>query len=133
MVRTWIGTATVSAASHIEDAEPTLRLTAQRGSPRQDNRANESLRIFAACPTVAGKSWERGPSAPTNACSMTIVPPIDPRQLAAEIEAATSEFNRLANLAGELGLQVEAVLIEQQMVGWSASRPILQVRVIQPG
>jgi hypothetical protein len=64
---------------------------------------------------------------------MPIVPPIDPRQLAAEIEASASEFNRLVNLAGELGLQVEAVVMEQQMIGWSAVRPILQVRVIQPG
>jgi hypothetical protein len=64
---------------------------------------------------------------------MSIVPPIDPRQLAAEIEASASEFNRLVNLAGELGLQVEAVVMEQQMIGWSAARLILQVRVIQPG
>jgi hypothetical protein len=52
--------------------------------------------------------------------------------MAAEIEAAVSEFNRLVNLAGELGLTVEAVVVEQQMIGWSATRPILQVVVIQP-
>ena len=31
---------------------------------------------------------------------MPIPPPIDPRQLAAEIESSVSEFNRLAALAG---------------------------------
>jgi hypothetical protein len=63
---------------------------------------------------------------------MTIPPPIDPRQLAAEIEASVSEFNRLVNLATELGLAVEAELHEQPTTGAIAARPILMVRVVAP-
>lgn len=63
---------------------------------------------------------------------MNVIPPIDPRQMAAEIEATVSEFNRLANLAGDLGLTVEAEIGHQPMVGWPAPRPILLVRVVQP-
>jgi hypothetical protein len=61
---------------------------------------------------------------------MTIPPPIDPRQLAAEIEAAVAEFNRLANLACELGVTVEAEIHAQPTAAPVASRPILMVRVI---
>lgn len=63
---------------------------------------------------------------------MAIPPPIDPRQLAAEIEAAVAEFNRLANLAGELGLAVEAEIHAQPMPGQLAPRPLLMVRVVAP-
>ena len=63
---------------------------------------------------------------------MAIPPPIDPRQLAAEIEAAVAEFNRLANLASELGLTVETELHPQQMSTPSGPRPVLMVRVIAP-
>jgi hypothetical protein len=63
---------------------------------------------------------------------MAIPPPIDPRQLAAEIEAAVAEFNRLVNLAGALGLTVEAELHEQPMPDFASGRPILGVRVIAP-
>ena len=61
---------------------------------------------------------------------MTIPPPIDPRQLAAEIEACASEFNRLVNLATELGLTVEAELHGQPTPGAPAERPMLMVRVV---
>jgi hypothetical protein len=63
---------------------------------------------------------------------MSIPPPIDPRQLAAEIEASVAEFNRLVNLAVELGLVVEAELHGQPMPGASAERPVLMVRVVAP-
>lgn len=62
---------------------------------------------------------------------MTLPPPIDPRQLAAEIEAAVAEFNRLVNLATDLGVRVEAELQTQAMPA-GAARPILAVRVIAP-
>ncbi|MDP3492583.1 MAG: hypothetical protein Q8R82_05675 [Hyphomonadaceae bacterium] len=60
-------------------------------------------------------------------------PSIDPRQLAAEIAASVSEFNRLANLAGELGLSVYAELREQPMRDQPAPRPVLSVQVVLPG
>jgi hypothetical protein len=63
---------------------------------------------------------------------MTLPPPIDPRQLAAEIEASVSEFNRLAALAGDLGLRVLAEVQLQDMPGWAAPRPVLAVQVIAP-
>ena len=63
---------------------------------------------------------------------MTIPPPIDPRQLAAEIEASVAEFNRLANLAGELGLQVFVELHAQPMPDQPAPRPVLAVQVVAP-
>jgi hypothetical protein len=63
---------------------------------------------------------------------MSVPPAIDPRQLAAEIEAAVSEFNRLANLACELGVAVEAELHPQARPGHPPSRPVLAVRVIAP-
>jgi hypothetical protein len=58
-------------------------------------------------------------------------PPIDPRLLAAEIEASVSEFNRLAALATSLQIQVLAVVSEQLMPD-APSRPILAVQVIAP-
>lgn len=61
---------------------------------------------------------------------MTIPPAIDPRQLAAEIEASVAEFSRLVNLAGELGLQVIADLNLEAMSGQASSRPILAVQVL---
>ena len=63
---------------------------------------------------------------------MTIPPAIDPRQLAAEIDAAVSEFNRLVHLAGSLGLQVEAELRHQEMPDQPRPRPVLAVQVIAP-
>ena len=63
---------------------------------------------------------------------MAIPPPIDPRLLAAEIEAAVAEFNRLVNLASELGLTVEAEVQEQAMPDFAGDRPVLSVRVVAP-
>ncbi|WP_374471705.1 hypothetical protein [Phenylobacterium sp.] len=63
---------------------------------------------------------------------MPIPPPIDPRQLAAEIGAAVSEFNRLANLAAELGLLVQAEIIPQPTPGGPGPRPVLAVQVVAP-
>ena len=63
---------------------------------------------------------------------MAIPPPIDPRQLAAEIEAAVSEFNRLVNLATDLGLRVEAEVHSLPAPSPTADRPLLMVRVVAP-
>jgi hypothetical protein len=63
---------------------------------------------------------------------MTLPPPIDPRELAAEIDAAVSDFNRLVHLAGSLGLQVEAELQQQAMPDQPGRRPVLAVQVIAP-
>ena len=62
---------------------------------------------------------------------MPVPPPIDPRLLAAEIEASVAEFNRLAALAASLHIQVLAVVSEQTMPS-TPSRPILAVQVIAP-
>jgi hypothetical protein len=62
---------------------------------------------------------------------MAIPPPIDPRQLAAEIEASVSEFNRLAALAATMGVVVAAELWRQDTVE-GAARPVLRVQVIAP-
>lgn len=62
---------------------------------------------------------------------MSIPPPIDPRLLAAEIEASVAEFNRLAALATSLQIQVVAVVAEQAMPG-APVRPVLAVQVIAP-
>jgi hypothetical protein len=62
---------------------------------------------------------------------MAIPPPIDPRQLAAEIEAAVSEFNRLAALAASLGVTVRVEVAEQR-AGGEPARPVLGVQVIAP-
>jgi len=62
---------------------------------------------------------------------MPIPQPIDPRLLAAEIEAAVSEFNRLAALACEHHIAVVAELQTQAQVD-RPERPVLAVRVIAP-
>ena len=54
---------------------------------------------------------------------MTIPPPIDPRLLAAEIEASVAEFNRLAALAASMGVQVVAEVGTQAEAG-AAARPV---------
>jgi hypothetical protein len=63
---------------------------------------------------------------------MTIPPAIDPRLLAAEIGAAVSEFNRLASLAADLGLLVQAEIIPQPTPGAPGPRPVLAVQVVAP-
>lgn len=63
---------------------------------------------------------------------MSLPPPIDPRQLAAEIEAAVAEFNRLANLAAQLGLTVETEVRSEPTPEFRPPRAILAVRVIAP-
>ena len=62
---------------------------------------------------------------------MAVPPPIDPRLLAAEIEASVAEFNRLATLATSLHIQVVAVVAEQEQQG-APSRPVLCVQVVAP-
>ena len=62
---------------------------------------------------------------------MAIPPPIDPRQLAAEIEASVSEFNRLAALAASMGVEVVAEVGSQDGIGEPA-RPVLRVQVVAP-
>jgi hypothetical protein len=62
---------------------------------------------------------------------MPIPPPIDPRQLAAEIEASVSEFNRLAALAASMGVVVVAEVGAHDGVEEPA-RPVLRVQVIAP-
>jgi len=62
---------------------------------------------------------------------MSIPLPIDPRLLAAEIEAAVSEFNRLAALASDHHIAVRAELrIEAH--GDRPDRPVLAVQVVAP-
>ncbi|HEY0648072.1 hypothetical protein [Phenylobacterium sp.] len=63
---------------------------------------------------------------------MPIPPAIDPRLLAAEICAAVSEFNRLANLADQLGLAVEVEVLHQQTPEHQHPRPVLMVQVVSP-
>ena len=58
-------------------------------------------------------------------------PPIDPRQLAAEIDACAMEFNRLAMLATSMQIAVRVELGEQVLGGYPV-RPILRVQVIAP-
>lgn len=62
---------------------------------------------------------------------MPIPPAIDPRLLAAEIEACVSEFNRLAALACAMGITVEAEVRRQAMPG-APERSVLAVQVIAP-
>ncbi|MBU1376112.1 MAG: hypothetical protein KKE02_24205 [Alphaproteobacteria bacterium] len=62
---------------------------------------------------------------------MPVPPPIDPRALAAEIEASVAEFNRLAALAATMHIQVMAEVSLQAMPGTPA-RSILAVQVIAP-
>lgn len=64
--------------------------------------------------------------------TMPVPPAIDPRLLAAEIGAAVAEFNRLANLASELGLAVEVEVRQQAMPDRAHARPVLAVQVIVP-
>jgi len=61
----------------------------------------------------------------------SIPPPVDPRLLAAEIEACVSEFNRLAALATSLHIAVVAEIGEQPSSDLP-SRPVLHVQVIAP-
>ena len=62
---------------------------------------------------------------------MPIPPPIDPHQLAAEIEATVSEFNRQAALATAMHVEVRVEVHEQRLGGFPA-RPVLMVQVIAP-
>lgn len=62
---------------------------------------------------------------------MSIPPPIDPRALAAEIEASVAEFNRLAALAASMHVVVVAELDHQPMPG-TPERPVLRVQVVAP-
>lgn len=62
---------------------------------------------------------------------MAAPPPIDPRLLAAEIEASVAEFNRLCALAATLQIRVIAEVTDQPMPGTPA-RPRLAVQVIAP-
>jgi hypothetical protein len=56
---------------------------------------------------------------------------MDPRLLAAEIEAAVAEFNRLAALACEHHIAVVAALRTQAQIE-RPERPILAVQVVAP-
>lgn len=62
---------------------------------------------------------------------MAIPLPIDPRLLAAEIEASVAEFNRLCALAASLEIRVIVELHEQPTPG-VPPRPVLGVQVIAP-
>ena len=62
---------------------------------------------------------------------MPVPPPIDPRLLAAEIEASVAEFNRLAALAASVHIQVIAEVASQAMPD-GPLRPVLSVQVVAP-
>ena len=62
---------------------------------------------------------------------MAIPPPIDPRLLAAEIEATVAEFNRLCALAAALQIRVIAEVNDQPATG-AAPRAVLRVQVVAP-
>lgn len=62
---------------------------------------------------------------------MPVPPPIDPRLLAAEIEATVSEFNRLCALAASMHVAVVAEIHPQDMPGGPV-RPVLAVQGIAP-
>ena len=62
---------------------------------------------------------------------MPIPPPIDPRILAAEIEATVSEFNRLAALAASVHIEVRAE-IQAFRVSGQPDHPKLAVQVVAP-
>lgn len=62
---------------------------------------------------------------------MAVPPPIDPRLLAAEIEASVAEFNRLAALAASMHIAVVAEVRGQPMAG-EPVRTVLAVQVIAP-
>jgi len=58
-------------------------------------------------------------------------PPLDPLLLAAEIEAAVAEFNRLIALACDHQVAVSAEL-QVQVQGDRPDRPVLAVQVVAP-
>ena len=60
---------------------------------------------------------------------MPIPPPIDPRLLAAEIEACLAEFNRLAAFATSIDVAVESE-IRWQSTPDAPRRPVLSVRIV---
>jgi hypothetical protein len=60
---------------------------------------------------------------------MSIPPPIDPRLLAAEIEASVAESNRLTALATSLHITVVAEL-QHQASPDQPLRPVLAVQVV---
>lgn len=62
---------------------------------------------------------------------MPIPQPIDPRLLAAEIEATVSEFNRLVAFATEHQIAVIGELRTQRR-GDRPDRPVLAVQVVVP-
>jgi|GEM_PF-5085165 len=62
---------------------------------------------------------------------MPIPQPIDPRLLAAEIEASVAEFNRLVALATDHHIAVQAEVHLQAMPA-RPDRPILAVQVVAP-
>lgn len=62
---------------------------------------------------------------------MPVPPPIDPRLLAAEIEASVAEFNRLAALAASLHIEVIAEILPQTTPGGPV-RPVLAVQLVAP-
>ena len=62
---------------------------------------------------------------------MAIPPPIDPRLLAAEIEASVAEFNRLAALAASMHIEVAAEVDRQAMSG-GPDRALISVQVVAP-
>ena len=92
---------------------------------RRPGRDNASL-------DRAGQGADKeAPPSPAGALHMPIPPAIDPRLLAAEIEASVAEFNRLVNLADQLGMRVVAEL-HWQATGPAEQRPILAIQVIAP-
>jgi hypothetical protein len=63
---------------------------------------------------------------------MSLIPqPIDPRDLAAEIEATVSEFNRLSNLAASVHVSVIAEVHTQKSTD-GPDRAVLMVQVVAP-
>jgi hypothetical protein len=62
---------------------------------------------------------------------MPVPPPIDPRLLAAEIDASVAEFNRLTALAASMHVEVIVEITPQPMPGGPV-RPVLSVQVVAP-
>lgn len=62
---------------------------------------------------------------------MAIPLPLDPRLLAAEIEASVAEFNRLVALACAHHIAVVAE-VQTQAQGDRPDRPVLAVQVVAP-
>lgn len=102
------------------------RNTAGRASDGQqvDGKVSAQSKARSCARSAPGDSEEGS--------RMAITPAIDPRLLAAAIDAAVAELNRLANLAGELRLTVEAVLMEHRMQDQPAPRPTVSVRAVAP-